>query len=313
MITRINGDMLEQDSAIKDNSVDLLLTDPPYNISEDGAKPVWIDKETGKNKTTIHNQRFSESFEENWDEVEHDDFLSQIDSWAQLWFKKVRKGGAFAVFISDQYVSYLWKSMEKAGFEPKRVWTWKKPAAVPFNRKVNPVSGCEYLVFGIKPGGKRTFHADCELGSMVERYASADKASSILYKAIKDSKPSDNVDALFEQAKKDYLDMVASRKVTDNLVECVIPNTITFSGGLGKNKIHPTEKPQELLRYFIELLSNPGELVLDTFAGSGSTGLACKDLGRDAILIERDPKMFEKMNGRFEAPTVPDSVKHLFE
>lgn len=299
MIKTINGNMLEQDDTIQDNSVDLLLTDPPYNISANGAVPVWIDKETGENKTTIHNQQFSKTFEEDWDDVEHAEFIQQMIDWSKLWFKKMRKGGSFGVFISDRYISYLWKIMEEQGFEPKRVWTWKKPAAVPFNRSVNPVSGAEYLLFGIKPKGKRTFNAGAKLDTIVERYAVADKASSILYKAIKDSKSTDDVDAIFEQAKKDYMSMIKDRKQSDGIVECVIPNTITYSGGLGKNKIHPTEKPQEVLRYFIELLSNPGDLVLDTFAGSGSTGLACKELGRRAILIERDAGMFEKMNNRF--------------
>lgn len=309
MITMINGDMLEQDSAIKDESIGLLLTDPPYNISEDGANPVWIDKETGLSKTTIHNQKFSESFDEDWDSVEHAEFLLQIDTWAKFWFKKVRKGGAFAVFISDQYVSYLWKAMEDAGFEPKRVWTWKKPAAVPFNRQVNPVSACEYLLFGIKPKGKRTFNADAEEGSIVERYAAADKISSIVYKMIKDNNGSLDLDAIFAEAKKEATRMLDSRKRTDSgLVQCVIPNTITYSGGLGKNKIHPTQKPTELLEYFIELLSNEGDTVLDTFAGSGSTGVACHNLNRDCILIERDATMFAKMQDRINDCTTPLAV-----
>jgi site-specific DNA-methyltransferase (adenine-specific) len=299
MTTLIHGDCTEIADQIKDASVDFLLTDPPYNISEDGAQPVWIDKETGKNKTNIHNQKFSESFEQNWDEVEHSVFLNQIDDWAKLWFKKVRKGGAFAVFISDQYVSYLWTAMENAGFEPKRVWTWKKPAAVPFNRQVNPVSACEYVLFGIKPGGKRTFNADSKEGSIVERYAAADKVSSIVYKMLKD-KGTQDIDAVFEEAKKETKRMLNDRKKTeDGLVQCVIPNTITYSGGLGKNKIHPTQKPVEILEYFIELCTMPGDLVLDTFAGSGSTGVAAKNTGRDCILVERDANMFAKMSERF--------------
>ena len=302
--TLIQGDCTEVADQIKDASVDFLLTDPPYNISEDGAQPVWIDKETGKNKTNIHNQKFSESFEQNWDEVEHSVFLNQIDDWAKLWFKKVRKGGAFAVFISDQYVSYLWTAMENAGFEPKRVWTWKKPAAVPFNRQVNPVSACEYVLFGIKPGGKRTFNADSKEGSIVERYAAADKVSSIVYKMLKDNKGTQDIDTVFEEAKKEAKRMLNDRKKTeDGLIQCVIPNTITYSGGLGKNKIHPTQKPVEILEYFIELCTNPGDLVLDTFAGSGSTGVAAKNTGRDCILVERDAKMFVKMSERFNPPS----------
>jgi len=302
MIITLNGDMLEQIQTVPDNSVDLLLTDPPYNISKDGAAPVWIDKDTGLNKTNIHNQQFSSTFDEDWDSVEHDDFLSQIDSWASVWYKKLRKGGTFAIFISDRYVSYLWKAMEQVGFEPKRVWTWKKPAAVPFNRAVNPVSGCEYVLFGIKPGGKRTFNASARKGSIVERYASADKISSIVYKMTKDSNNlTTDIDSIFEKAKTESIKMLNSRKtnkINKDIIECVIPNTIVYSGGLGKNKIHPTEKPIELLEYFIELLSNTDDIVLDTFAGSGSCGVAAKKLNRKSILIERDEKMFEAMEQR---------------
>ena len=187
-MTLINGDCTLVADQIADNSVDLLLTDPPYNISDDGAKPEWIDPKTGENKNTIHSQRFDENFDSDWDSVTHEEFLQQIKSWSEVWHRKLRKGGAFAVFISDQYISYLWKIMKDTGFEPKRIFTWKKPAAVPFNRKVNPVSGCEYVLWGIKPGGTRTFNSSAVEGTMVERYARADKISSIVYKMIKDNR-----------------------------------------------------------------------------------------------------------------------------
>jgi DNA modification methylase len=83
------------------------------------------------------------------------------------------------------------------------------------------------------------------------------------------------------------------------VVHCVIPNTITYSGGSTKNKIHPTQKPIEVLRYFIELCSREGDTVFDPFAGSGSTGLAAKESNRKYILIEQDPKMFTKMSEQF--------------
>ncbi len=297
--TLIQGDCTEVADQIKDASVDFLLTDPPYNISSDGAKPVWIDKETGENKNTIHSQKFSESFDEDWDAVTHEQFLFQLTQWSEMWYKKVRKGGSFAVFISDQYVSYLWKVMADVGFEPKRVWSWKKPAAVPFNRHVNPVSGCEYILWGIKPGGKRTFNSDTDLNSIVDRYAVADKVSSIVYREVKDGLGNRSLDAIFADAQKEAQAMIDSRKQSNGKVQAIIPNTITYSGGLGKDKIRPTQKPTEILEYFIELCTNPGDVVLDTFAGSGSTGIAAKNTGRDCILIERDAKMFAKMSERF--------------
>jgi DNA modification methylase len=307
-ITTIEGDCLLSADSVADNSIDLLLTDPPYNISQDGAKPVWIDPETGQDKNSIHSQRFSENFEQDWDAVSHEEFLQQLEDWSKVWFKKLRRGGAFAVFISDQYISYLWKIMEAQGFEPKRVWTWKKPAAVPFNRKVNPVSACEYILFGIKPGGPRTFNADARPLSIIDRYASADKVSSIVYKMIKDADDLTNLETIFQAARKEAEAVISSRKRENGLVQCVIPNTISYSGGLGKDKIHPTQKPVEILEYFVELLSRPGDTVLDTFAGSGSTGVACHNTGRNCILIERDKVMFGKMQQRIKEKT---SLDHL--
>lgn len=295
MIHRIQGDFLQYESV--GGSVDLLLTDPPYNISSKGANPIWIDAATGENKSTIHNQNFSLGFADDWDVVSHEDFVELMGQWACAWFPLIRKGGAFAIFISDRYVSYLWHAMEVAGFEPKRVWTWKKPAAVPFNRAKNPVSGAEYVLFGIKPGGSRTFNANAEVGSVVERYAAADKASSILYRLIVNSSL-DECDVVFERAKQMYVQMLERRKRQGTVIECVVPNTITYSGGLS-NRIHPTQKPTEVLHYFISLLSNVGDTILDTFAGSGSTGIACEALDRHAILIERDERMFAKMDSRF--------------
>ena len=298
-MTLINGDCTVVADQITDNSVDFLLTDPPYNISDDGAKPEWRDPETGENKNTIHSQRFDENFESNWDSVTHEEFIQQMQSWSEMWFKKLRKGAAFAVFISDQYISYLWKIMEQTGFEPKRIFTWKKPAAVPFNRRVNPVSGCEYVLWGIKPGGKRTFNASAVEGTMVERYARADKISSIVYRMIKDNTDK-SLDTVFTEALKESKKMLERQKRLGDVIECVIPNTITYSGGLGKDKIHPTQKPVEVLRYFVELCTDPGDTVMDTFAGSGSAGMACKDAGRKYILIERDPKMFALMKKKFD-------------
>ena len=294
----INGDCVLVADQVADDSVDLLLTDLPYNISEDGAKPEWRDPVTGENKNTIHSQRFDENFESNWDTVSHEEFLNNLTAWSTMWFKKLRKGGTFAIFISDRYISYLWSIMEGAGFEPKRIFTWKKPAAVPFNRSVNPVSGCEYVLWGIKPGGNRTFNSDAVKGTMIERYSLADKVSSILYRYIKDDH-TDNLKQSFDSSLKDAQELQNKLKHTDDVVHCVVPNTITFSGGSTKNKIHPTQKPIEVLRYFIELCSNENDTVFDPFAGSGSTGLAAKESNRKYILIERDSKMFSKMSEQF--------------
>ena len=56
----------------------------------------------------------------------------------------------------------------------------------------------------------------------------------------------------------------------------------------GAGNSHPTVKPIALMEYLIKLVSKEGQTILDPFAGSGSTGIACKNLNRKYILIERD-------------------------
>lgn len=55
------------------------------------------------------------------------------------------------------------------------------------------------------------------------------------------------------------------------------------------NRLHPTQKPVAVLRPLVEAFSRPGELVLDPFAGSGSTLVAARAAGRDFLGIELDP------------------------
>jgi site-specific DNA-methyltransferase (adenine-specific) len=61
---------------------------------------------------------------------------------------------------------------------------------------------------------------------------------------------------------------------------------------------HPTEKPVELLKYIIEKTTQPGETVLDFFAGSGSTGQAAQETGRRSILMELVPELVEVASER---------------
>jgi DNA modification methylase len=69
----------------------------------------------------------------------------------------------------------------------------------------------------------------------------------------------------------------------------------------GKERLeHPTQKPLSLIRDIVEKHSNVGDIVLDTFAGTGTTGYACLETGRRHISIERDPVYFDMMSKRLD-------------
>ena len=66
------------------------------------------------------------------------------------------------------------------------------------------------------------------------------------------------------------------------------------------NKSHPSEKPLELMSLYVENSTNEGELVLDFTMGSGTTGVACKNLNRNFIGIEIDKDYFNIARQRIE-------------
>jgi len=74
------------------------------------------------------------------------------------------------------------------------------------------------------------------------------------------------------------------------------PNIFKFKRTL--NKRHPTEKPEDLCAYLISKFSDKGATILDPFMGSGTTGVACKNTGRDFIGMELDPDYFKIAKNR---------------
>jgi site-specific DNA-methyltransferase (adenine-specific) len=78
-------------------------------------------------------------------------------------------------------------------------------------------------------------------------------------------------------------------------------HNLDHSAGSGGQNEHPTTKPLSLMLELISLFTSPGDLILDPFAGSATTGLAALRLGRRFIGIERDPKYFRLACDRLRA------------
>jgi site-specific DNA-methyltransferase (adenine-specific) len=73
----------------------------------------------------------------------------------------------------------------------------------------------------------------------------------------------------------------------------------------GKEKTgYPTQKPLAIIKRIISASSNPGDVVLDFFAGSGTVGEAASSLGRDFILVDNNPEAIEVMRKRLSGESV---------
>lgn len=78
-------------------------------------------------------------------------------------------------------------------------------------------------------------------------------------------------------------------------------NVLTITSEPKVGRLHPSQKPIELLEYLIKTYTNEGDTVLDNCMGSGSTGVACINTNRDFIGIELDENYFNVAKERIEA------------
>jgi len=187
--------------------------------------------------------------------------------WEQ--YKRIIKdNGAVVLFGSEPFSSYLRISNIK---QFKYDWIWNKHIPRNFaNAKRMPMNKHENIsVFGV---GKINYYP-----IMIER----DKPVTVknYAKKGKDSVYKINTDG---QELKSY---TYTHRNPDTII------TGLWEANTGKQ--HPTQKPVVLLEYLIQTYTLEGETVFDSCMGSGSTGVACKNLNRNFIGIELDPEYFK--------------------
>lgn len=304
-VLTVNGDNF---TWVKDSSIDLVLTDPPFNIAQDTNFHTY-------EKNTINSYRFDK--DKGWDTYSQDGFVGLLHAWSGEFARVLRPGGSFAVFCADAYVSHLIDALKAAGLNPRRTLTWRKPNAVPINRQTMMMSACEYVIVGVK-GSKATFHSDVRLENLdetidIEKVLAADKAASIVDKYVRaaveqvtstgKARPADVQAAAkeaVEAASAEVAKKVGAMYTEDEdgpFLRGCVPNYALYNSKAG-NRLHPTEKPVNLLTYLTKLMSNPGDVILDPFGGSGSTGEAGLLAGREVILVEREKDFYENIKNR---------------
>lgn len=83
-----------------------------------------------------------------------------------------------------------------------------------------------------------------------------------------------------------------------NIFECSLAHK---ADGAGMHRFHPTQKPVAVMAWLIEAMTNPGDVIVDSYCGSGTTGVAALRLGRRFIGIEDDPVSAARATARCEA------------
>jgi len=98
-----------------------------------------------------------------------------------------------------------------------------------------------------------------------------------------------------------------TKRTTGITYEPHLPGSVVKYNVNSKKK-HPTEKPQGVLEWLIKYYSKRGNVVLDPTMGSGSTGVACKTLGRTFVGIEMNKEYFDVASAQISPPVVPEEI-----
>lgn len=110
---------------------------------------------------------------------------------------------------------------------------------------------------------------------------------------------------VIEDKHKDFRKMRKEElvRLLEDMTADKVSTTIIHEDKPARSDEHPTMKPIKLLARGIKNSSRPGEIVLDIFGGSGSTMIACEQLGRQCRMVELDPKYCDVIIDRWERLT----------
>lgn len=138
------------------------------------------------------------------------------------------------------------------------------------------------------------------------------------FPAYEDYSPTTNIDQIFQKRKRGVSGKTEYKTSSDGLFEINeakkgVPLSdvwnIPYLNPRAKERVgYPTQKPLLLLERIIDLVSEPGDLVLDPFCGSGTTLVAAKLLGRSYIGIDRSPEAVILSKERLENPIRTESA-----
>lgn len=155
--TIYNEDCIDGMRKIPNNTVDLILTDPPYLISKKSnfdKGGSWNNSESKECRKTPPKTDFGE-----WDKGE-----LNLEHLFNEWYRVLKPSGTLIVFYDIWKISELKNSAESAKFKQFRLCRWEKTNPVPVNSKLNYLSNStEYFMTAVK-GSKPTFNSEYDKG-----------------------------------------------------------------------------------------------------------------------------------------------------
>lgn len=289
-----NGDSLELLKKLPDHCVALILTDPPYHST--------------KKRNIIGDTSFAKDSE----------YIDWMKKYAQEWKRVLKHNGSIFCFCSSAMSAQL-QVMFSEHFNVLSEIVWTKPNAPGYDgwkqkmkkealrqwyphseRIIFLESATEGNLFKSYFGGQLTAWrksvnmSTIELAELTGAYGKVNHGGAVANweagRNIPSKEQYEKLKTVLSEAGvpdiPEYEDVIRPFNVNKNVEFTDVWSFENVRQYRGK---HPAEKPVDLLEHAIKATTYEGDIVLDCFAGSASTGIAAMNLGRKAILFEIDP------------------------
>ena len=145
-----NDDCLNVMNKLDNDTVDLLLTDPPYNLGQ-----FMKSRNAG-----VFRMRENHFVASGWDDLEYDDWSQQMQAFFNEAFRVVKTKGAMIVFMSLMKLETVISLATEAGFYYKTVGVWHKTNPMPRNMNLTFVNSTEAWIYFVKGSASGTFNND---------------------------------------------------------------------------------------------------------------------------------------------------------
>lgn len=271
----LTGDSFELIKTLPDNSVDLVLTSPPYADIISYGKDISIKKPT--------------------------EYVEWILPLFKDIFRVLKPSGSFILNINDTCKNGLrnpfiyelvYRTTKETKLKLYDTYIWHKMNGIPNGANRRFRNTTEFLFHFVKNQKELKFYMDRVLIPTNEQTLNRHNRGGLMkcQGIIKDGK------RIKEGRKKE----VAEFSRPDNVFR------FSTAGAARDNHIkHPAPFHKKLPEYFINLLTDEGDVVVDVFSGIGTTGIPCKEMNRDFIGMELNPEYAEFSKGRLEGLETP--------
>lgn len=262
----VNGDSIDVLKSIPDNSIDLIFTDPPYNAKLDYGS-TYNDSRTLK------------------------DYLALVEQWVAEYYRVLSPKGTLYLMNYPELNARILPILEdKQKLKFRRWITWHYPTNIGHSKTGFTRSQRSILYF--TKTRNFVFNKDAVLqpyknptdGKVRDRILAGSKGRG----AYDTLNPYD----LAEMLKLERHDLSDEEVQYVNLLKNVSEDRLNLQ--------HPCQLPIELIKRFISVSSNPGDTVLDPFAGTFTTSLTAAHLGRHSVGIEINHKYVTLGSKRFK-------------